>query len=117
VANVPLSFASLAELDDGRLAAAFDRELRAAEADLRDRPADDRKRKIVLTLELEPLQHKGDFDGAEIDYYITSKKPHEQGNTIRATPKRIDGKWTLLMPTLGTDANQNTMPFERDDDA
>jgi hypothetical protein len=110
--NVPLSFKHLAELDNGRLAAAFDRELRAAEADLRDRPADDRKRKITFTLELTPLEHKGDFDGAEIEYFVTSKKPHEQGNTIRAIPKRVDNKWLLVMPTIGLDANQSSMDFE-----
>jgi hypothetical protein len=113
--NVPLSFRHLAELDNGRLAIAFDRQLRAAELDLRDRPADNRKRKITLTIELTPLEHKGDFDGAEIEYFVTAKTPHEQGNTIRATPKRIENKWVLVMPTIGNDANQNSIDFGSDE--
>lgn len=88
MANVPLTFKNLVELDDGRLAVAFDRELRQALADLRDRPADKRKRKITLTVELQPLEHHGDFDGADIDYYVTSKRPHEAGSTIRLTPNQ-----------------------------
>lgn len=114
MANVPVGLRNLVELDDGRLEKAFDRSLKAAIQDLRERPADNRARKITLTIEMKPREHRGDFDGADIDYYVTSKTPHEQGNTTVLAPSRINNEWTLAMPTEGNNANQSRLPFKRD---
>lgn len=109
MANVPLNFKNLGDADNGRVGGAFELALRNAEADLRDRPTDERAREITLKIRLKPLHANGHYEGATLDYSVTSKTPHQEGNTIHMLPKRLDGKHCLIMPTLGTDANQPTM--------
>lgn len=50
-----VTLADLAKMDDGRLAKAFDQELKRIALDCEDRPADDRTRKLTLQLEVVPV--------------------------------------------------------------
>lgn len=50
-----LSLAALGEIDDGRLATAFDQAIKRAADDCNDRPGEKRKRCVVLQIEFEPV--------------------------------------------------------------
>lgn len=114
MANVPVNFRNLAELDDGRLSKQFDGYLKAAINDCRMRPTDDRKRTIKLEIELVPILEDGDFNGADLEYHITSKTPNHKGNRIKTITRKIKNDWTLVMPTEGNDASQGQLGFDKD---
>lgn len=57
-----LGCGTVGELDDGRVAIAFDRHLRRAISDCEDRPGDGTARKVTITLEVKPLILEGAVD-------------------------------------------------------
>ena len=50
-----LSLAELADIDDGRIGLAFDQALKRVSMDCDDRPGDNRPRKVVLEMTVEPV--------------------------------------------------------------
>lgn len=68
--------ASLATLDQGRLAEVFERELHALEQDLRDRPGVSGKRQLMLIVELEPnVSENGELGSVDTSFEVKTKKP------------------------------------------
>ena len=61
---------SLADFNDGKLAAAFDHHLRLAFEDVNDRPGEKKARKVTLQVEVVPIVHQ---DGATTDCQILAQ--------------------------------------------
>jgi len=74
-----LTAETLAKLDRGAAAAAFDRAITQAVRDCLDRPSDDRVRKVTLELQLTPivevLQNVVSCEGAHGSYKVRYKQP------------------------------------------
>lgn len=71
-----LTFESLADLDNGRVRAAFDHALSEVQRDLADRPVDKRPRKVTLTLELKPVPAEtGELHSAQVSAHLDYKIP------------------------------------------
>lgn len=74
---VELKLESLADLDDGRVSAAYMEEIRRAVADCLDRPGDGNKRTVNLKFEITPVieERTGDCELVHGEFHIESKVP------------------------------------------
>ena len=85
MAFLKLNLTSLNDLDDGRVAKAFEHELRRAVQDCVDRPKDKNKRTVTLELALEPiLSDDGgiiECEGAHGEFKIKSHVPTRKSKT------------------------------------
>lgn len=80
--NRALSLASLPQLIGGRLAKAFDLEIRRAIEDCRDRPTEGRARKVVLQFEAKPeTADAGDMETVNVKFQLKPVFP------AKATPE------------------------------
>lgn len=115
MAKRKLCLATLPELDGGIVNAAVNAALKRCEDDCRDRPGEERPRKVTLTIELTPVHNaRGDLDSINVGCDVDDKIPKRQTKlfNMRATP---DGTlWDELSPD---DANQETIPLEDGDKA
>lgn len=70
--------ASLATFDDGRLEAAFAKELKRVQDDIKDRPLVKKPRSLSIKLILTPIvdEDARDADGASMDVRISASLPH-----------------------------------------
>ncbi|MCC7333577.1 MAG: hypothetical protein IT422_00680 [Pirellulaceae bacterium] len=90
---VELSLDSLSELDDGRVAKAFQHELKRAVQDCIDRPGDKKPRAVTLELSLTPITVNNDgmveTEGCDGEFQIRSKVPTRKSKTysFRANKK------------------------------
>ena len=85
MAIVQLNFKSLAELDDGRVATAFEHEVKRAVQDCFDRPGDKKARTIMLEMSLTPITETNggiiETDGCHGEFKIKSKVPERRSKT------------------------------------
>lgn len=73
---VPLEFASLAELDDGRIQRLLRMHLARIAQDCMDRPGDKTKRKVSIEFIIEPqINQQGECDDARVTVECKSKLP------------------------------------------
>ena len=72
-----IDLSALGQFDGGCIAAALDREVAYAVADCRDRPAEDKVRKVLLQIELipQPDPSTGDVDAVEMKFQVKSTIP------------------------------------------
>jgi len=104
-----LDLASLMEqLDGGRVAEAFDAELRRVVMDCEDRPADDKERKVVLTFQIKPVvDDSGHLDEVKGRFQVTSTVPRRRSK-IYSFGARKNG--VLVFNDLSDDnINQGTI--------
>ncbi len=80
-----LNLKSLETLDDGRVAAAFQHELKRAVQDCIDRPADKKPRTVTLELSIKPIVAPDssiiEMEGADGEFTIKSKVPTRKSKT------------------------------------
>lgn len=73
---VKLDLEQLKVLDDGRIAAAFEQELKHVILDLMDRPGDDRARSVSLKVNFKPIcDETGTCESVNVQVDIGSKLP------------------------------------------
>lgn len=74
---VQLSTKALAEIQNGLIAAALDRELKAAVRDITDRTRETGARKVHLTVELRPkfIDDAGEVSDVDVSFKIRSQTP------------------------------------------
>lgn len=103
-----LKLASLADFEDGRVAAVFDRHLRAAIADCEDRPSDKKPRLVTLTLAVLPVTLQ---DGSLVDVAIEAraagKIPPHRSRTVACSVKH--GGRVLFNGLSPDDPHQRTI--------
>lgn len=79
---LPMNLTNLEQLDDGRVAAAFIREIKRVADDMMDRPGDANKRTVALEFTLTPVvDDAGSCDGARGEFQIKSKVPNRKSKT------------------------------------
>jgi hypothetical protein len=110
-----LSMQTIQEVDDGRIAAAFNIALERAIADLDDRGADKKTRKIALTVTLKPVVQEGQVEEIEADFQVITKTPALQSRTYRMQPR--GGKSLLFNAAAPENANQGTLDDLKPGDA
>ena len=76
MALIPLTLDALKDLDNGKVDAAFQRELRHAIADCMDRPGDANARTVGLAAKITPVvDDDGSCSGACVEFTVKSKVP------------------------------------------
>lgn len=107
-----LTLQNIGDLDQGRVAAAFNQALRLATLDVLDRPADKSKRKIQLQVELVPALDKDSavLDTINTDFLIKSALPQRRSSTYPMLPTP-DGK-QLFQTGSPFDPRQQSFGFE-----
>lgn len=108
-----LTLQNIGDLDQGRVAQAFNQALRLAAIDVLDRPADKSKRKIQLQIELRPklTDDTAVLDMTNVDWLIKTAMPHRRSATYPMLPTK-DGQ---LIFQVGSpfDPRQQSFGFER----
>ena len=82
------SLATLAEMDGGRIRAAFEQALQRLEADCKDRPGVKRARQLQLVVELAPIADEGELDSVNVTFRIKESIPKRESKAynMQAVP-------------------------------
>ena len=92
MALLKLDFASIADLDGGRVAAALQRELKRAVNDCRDRPNVAKPRKVNLIFEVSPPDEgpdqSGDMDAVKMAFSFQNAFPARRATGYRMRVQR-----------------------------
>lgn len=73
--KVTLTLAELANIDNGKIAAVFQNELRRVVGDCVDRPTDDSARKVNMTVMVKPQESDGVCATVEMEVVVKSSVP------------------------------------------
>lgn len=83
MALVPFDLTTIAEVDGGRIAIAFDEEMRGVVKDCMNRPGDNRPRKITLEVLLTPqIAEDGSCDSINGEFVLAHKAPSRRSRPI-----------------------------------
>lgn len=110
---VPLTLKSLADLDLGKGAEAFQRHLRRAIEDCMDRPADTTARKVTLEISVVPVMEQGgDCTEVAAQIHCASKVPPHRTKIYSMGVRK--GGHLVFNPDSPDDINQTTFLGEED---
>lgn len=111
-----LSLESLKNLDDGRIKAALDQELRHVITDCGDRPGDKRARTVTLQIELKPITDEiNELERVDVTMQVTSKTPTRKSKTYDMGLRKSATGPMLVYNELSLDnVDQETFPFDQD---
>ena len=109
-----LDLESLKILDDGRLAAAFETELKHVVIDLMDRPGDDRERSVTLRVKFKPIcDDRGECESVHVLVDVGSKMPSRKSKVYDMQARKAgDGAMLVFNELSLDDSTQDTLPFE-----
>lgn len=98
---------SLSRIDAGRIAAAFEGEIKRAEADCKDRPATPKPRKVELHVSIEPIvAEDGSLESCDVTFRIKSSIPSRESKTYNMRAGRHGLSFNELSPE---DIHQGTL--------
>ncbi len=82
--------ASLATIDDGRVAAALTDELRRAVKDCLDRPAEKKPRRVALVFEIKPgfVDDTGDCEEVKVSHALRNSLPARRSREFSMMPSK-----------------------------
>ena len=112
------SITDLARLDDGKVVIAFDNEVRHALADLQDRPAVKKGRKIKLEIELAPISDgRGELQSVAVAFNISSSRPKLESRDYEMDHRLVRGgdgrnELALMFNPDTPDSTADSLPFE-----
>lgn len=110
-----LNLKSLMEnLDNGRVAEAFQQELRRCVADCEDRPADPKPRSVVIQLNLEPVAIDNGLDSVNGKFVVTSTVPKRRSKQYNFAVRR--GNQLVFNDLSDGNIHQGTLPLDNGDD-
>ena len=111
---VQLDLENLKVLDDGRLAAAFEQELKHVVLDLMDRPGDDRERNVTFKTSFKPIcGDDGQIESVNVNVQIGSKLPSRKSRVYSMQARKSQKGPMLVFNEMSLDdVNQNTFPFD-----
>lgn len=108
MARQVLKLSTLTGLDLGKVDAAFQIELHKVVKDCMDRPGDESKRSVTLTLEIAPeMASAGVCETVAAEFQVTSKMPSRKSRVYSMRP-HVNGS-LLFNPESADDANQGTL--------
>jgi len=104
------TLATIAEMDGGRIRAAFEMALRRLEADCKDRPGVESARKLALVPHMTPVCDGGDLDSVNITFKITDTVPKRESKSynMQAVPGGL-----LFNDASPEDVRQGTLDMAR----
>ena len=106
------NLAALPVIDGGMINAAFNRALRRCEEDIRDRPGEDKPRKVVLTVELSPIRdQRARLDTIAVAFDIDDSIPKRRSKTYEMLPTEDGALFDELSPD---DAHNGTLAFDEE---
>lgn len=108
-----LTLENLIHFDGGTAAVAFGRMLQRSIQDCKDRPTEERTRKVTLQVELTPLETDGVLDDVEIVVQCKEVIPTFQTQTVRAQVRR-QGKQLALV--FGETEEETKVANDSDDE-
>ncbi len=101
-----LNLSSLATIDEGRLAAAFDMELAKVVEDMNERPGDKTPRIIKLTLRMAPVAPGGTIEDVRVEFDIAATVPKKRTKTysmeVHGTQRVVFSEFSPDNPRQGT---------------
>lgn len=87
MARRKLSFASIADIDGGRIVEAVDQGIALLIRDLEDRPNNDAARTLKLSIKLKPeASEAGDLDGVDVSFDISESIPKRSSRQYHMRP-------------------------------
>ena len=95
MALTKLKLATLATMDDGRLAVAFEQHLRRCELDIKDRPGVESERVITMTISMKPKSHTTETGQVILESVKSTVKMHD------SVPKRKSAPYDLQLDPRG----------------
>lgn len=101
------TFASLGDLDNGRVAAALNEELRKVAEDISDRPANKTARKVTMEMSFSPSGDAGTVEAVAVDVKCKSSVPSQQTRTY--TMKMHGGNRLMFNPEAPENPRQHTI--------
>lgn len=107
----PVTLGAFIEFDNGKVAAAFDHEMRQMVRDVTDRPGDKSRRTVQLTVEMVPKleKDKAALDTVAFRVQITSRAPVRKSIVYEGLPTN-EGR--LLVQTHSpTNPRQTELPY------
>ena len=118
--NVPLSFDSLCEYDQGSIAVIFNEALRRISMDLHDRPALGGAREITFKMAFKPECEDGDLESVKVEASVMMKMPKKEARIRYLAPSREDRGELIFNPDrtrpYNEAAGQNHLEFGNGDD-
>lgn len=115
-----LGTSTLAKLDRGAAAVALDKALERAVADCLDRPADERARKVTLTLEVKPVKevHENTIscEGARGTYKVRYRQPDWESQELDFGVRQTRAGGMLVFSELSpANHRQTVLPLTDED--
>lgn len=105
-----LSLSTLPELDSGIVNEAFTKALERCEADCRDRPGDDKPRKVTLVVEMTPVRdQRGRLDSINVGVDVSDAIPKRRSKLFNMLPRHDGLMFDELSPD---DAHQESLDME-----
>ncbi len=106
--------ASLAKIDGGRIAIAFEQALRRVAQDCDDRPGEKKERSITLTLAVKPrLDEVGMCEDCDVQVAVTDSVPKRKSKIYNMSLRK--GGHLLFADESLDDHRQETLDFSGDD--
>lgn len=110
-----IDFATLADMDDGKLNLVLRHHVKRASEDCQDRPADNKPREVIVKLTFVPImEDDGDAYDAGMQVCVSSKVPTHKSKAYSVGMRR-NGTFVCNLNSLGN-VNQNTIDFDGDDE-
>lgn len=111
-----LTLASLAEIDGGRLALAFEQALKRCVLDCEDRPGESKPRKLTLNLELTPtLDEDLVCDNVKLQFHISDNVPKRRTKKYDMSLRK--GGHLLFQPDSLDNVDQTTFEFNEESES
>lgn len=103
-----LRLSNIADLDSGRVEAAFNQALKTAVQDCMDRPGDTSARKVNLVLTIKPEKAaEGICEDIDVEFQIQAKLPTKRSKTYRMQPHATGG--AIFNPASDDQPRQHTL--------
>lgn len=108
-----LDLENLKVLDDGRLAAAFEQELKHVVLDLMDRPGDDRERSVSFKVKFKPIcDEAGQCESVNVQLDIGSKLPSRKSRVYDMKARKSQRGPMLVFNEMSLDNADQTTIFD-----
>lgn len=120
------NLATIADMDGGRIRAAFEQALARLEADLKDRPAVKTARKLELILDLTPVSDGGELDSVNVKFRVKDNVPKRESKAYNmqavaggllfndASPEDVRQKTLDMAPKPGAQVEGSSRKARRD---
>lgn len=110
-----LDLENLRVLDDGRLEAAFEQELRHVVLDLMDRPGDDRERSVQFKVKFKPVcDETGECESVNVQVDIGSKLPSRKSRVYDMKARKSARGAMLVFNEMSLDNADQTTIFDNE---